>query len=140
MQLIEAKSASPEQQVQHFAALILNNLEASALFLTEALAGKQLDDDHPLFKLTVNALDQFKASGLARSNIDVEIMSFIMLGTIASLVMLSRARSGANVEAMAERYSGEFVRILRGGIFVDAAQQAAAKPARPVIQKKRGTK
>lgn len=138
--VVELNSASLEENVNHIAKLVLSNREAAALLVADALNGKALDADHPLYKLVLKDLEALKASGNARQDFDVEIMSFIMLGSIATLVMLSRAQGNVDIEVLAERFTTDWTRILRQGLFVEKAhpvktahqtEKPSAKTARP---------
>jgi AcrR family transcriptional regulator len=111
--------ASLEEQVKQVARLVLNNREASKLLVADALAGGGLAAEHPLYKLVTQMLEDFKAGGDARSDIDVEVLSFIMLGTVATIIMLSRLGKEGNVDSLAERFTAEWTRILRHGIFAE---------------------
>jgi AcrR family transcriptional regulator len=118
MQFIsDVSDASVEDSVGEVARLVLNNVEASKLFMADAFAGKNLDARHPLYKRVLQILEEFKASDKARADIDVEMMSFILLGSIATLIMLTRLREQHNSEALAQRFTTEWSRVLRHGIF-----------------------
>jgi AcrR family transcriptional regulator len=116
--------ASLEDRVSQVARLVLNNREASKLVIVDALAGGDLAAEHPMYKLILQTLEDFKASGDARSNIDVEVLSFIMLGSVATIIMLSRLGKGGDVDSLAERFTAEWARILRHGIFAEGKSRA----------------
>jgi AcrR family transcriptional regulator len=116
--VVELKTASLEENVKHIAKLVLSNREAAGLLVADALSGKALDAEHPLYKLVLKDLAAFKTSGNARQDFDVEIMSFIMLGSIATLVMLSRAHGDVDTDVLAQRFTTDWTRILRDGLFV----------------------
>ena len=96
-------------------------LEASKLLITDAMAGKDLAREHPLHKLVSGALKELKASGKARADIDLEILTYIMFGSIASTIMLGEQRKGQDVDELAERFTNEWNRILVQGIFTKGA-------------------
>ncbi len=98
--------------------LVLSHPEASRLMITDAMAGTDLDQGHPLYKLVLNMLKELKASGKARADIDVEILTYITFGSIASTIMLGAQRKGEDVDTLAERFANEWNRILEKGIFV----------------------
>lgn len=116
--VVELNSASLEENVNHIAKLVLNNRAAAGLLVADALSGKALDAEHPLYKLVLRDLEALKSSGNARPDFDVEIMSFIMLGSIATLVMLSRAHGNIDTDELAQRFTTDWTRILRDGLFV----------------------
>ena len=113
---------STEDRVHRVAKLILNNREASRVLLADALAGKDFRSDQPLYRLLRGALEHFTASGQARDDMDLEVLSFILLGSVASIIMLSYQQSG-DVDSIAERFTKEWTRILRKGIFVSDADK-----------------
>ncbi|NGY03951.1 TetR/AcrR family transcriptional regulator [Solimonas terrae] len=123
---------STEDRVYRSARLVLNNREASRLMLIDAMAGKELTPDQPLYKLLIASLEQFTASGNARPDIDLEMLPFILLGSIASLIMLSYQHN-SDVDSLARRFTDEYARILREGIIAPRARA----PAQPKTPKKR---
>lgn len=125
--VIELSDATLEENVNHIAKLVLNNREAAGLLIADALSGKALDADHPLYKLVVKDLEGLKASGNARQDFDVDIMSFIMLGSIATLVMLSRTQGAIGTDVLAQRFTTDWTQILRHGLFAEDAHQAKTK-------------
>lgn len=118
----ERDPASTEDRVFLAARLVLNHREASRVMLADAMAGKELRTDQPLYKLLMASLEQFTASGEARADMDLEILSFILLGAIASIIMLSYQHEG-DVDSLARRFTDEYSRILREGIFVAAGRR-----------------
>jgi AcrR family transcriptional regulator len=119
-------SSSMEAQVNSTARIVLGNREAYRVLIADALAGKDLDSEHPLLKVVSRMLEHSKASGDARDDIDVEILSFIMIGSIATLVMLSWRHGG--VDDLAARFTSEWGRILRQGILTNAKRPALKRP------------
>jgi AcrR family transcriptional regulator len=116
-QSVEAMdSRTMEEHVRQVAELVLSNPDSSMLLVTDAMAGRARND-HPLFKLAVRTLDEFKDSRAAPEGMDVDILSYIMLGSLASMVMLSRSSKGGDNQALVQRYTDEWTRILRGGLF-----------------------
>jgi AcrR family transcriptional regulator len=115
--LVTRNDASMEERIVHVANLVLNHREASALFISDALAGRVLQADHPLYRLLRKTLEEFRLSGRARSDMDIEIMSFIMMGSIATLIMLSRLRNSDDRGELARRFTTEWSQILDRGIF-----------------------
>src|SRR3546814_18309104 len=74
--------------------LVLNNREAARVMLADALAGKELRTDQPLYRLLMVSLQQFTQTGNARPDMDLEVLSFTLLGSIASIIMLSYQHEG----------------------------------------------
>jgi AcrR family transcriptional regulator len=126
-------ASSMESQVNSVAKVVLGNREAYRVLIADALAGKDLDSEHPLHKVVRQMLEHSRASGDARDDIDVEILSFIMIGSVATLVMLSWRHEGTGIDALAARFTGEWGRILRQGMFTKSHRSAAKKrvPALP---------
>lgn len=119
----ERTPESTDDRVYLSARLVLNNREAARLMLADAMAGKELTPEHPLYKLLMTALQQFTASGNARPDMDLEILPFILLGSIASIIMLSYQHN-SDVDKLARRFADEYARILREGIIAPGAGRA----------------
>jgi hypothetical protein len=77
--------------------------------------------------LVMKLLRQLIASGKARADIDLEIMTYIMLGTIATTIMLGEQHKGGDLVALAERFTNEWGHILRDGIFAKGTPRSAGK-------------
>ncbi len=116
------KGASLHEHVLDTTKLVLENLEASKLMIVSAMTGKDLDANHPLFKLVKKMLREFIVDGEARGDIDVEIMTYIMLGTISTIVMLGEQKKGADRDTLAGRFAIEWSRVLRRGIFAKGSR------------------
>jgi AcrR family transcriptional regulator len=98
--------------------LVLEHPEASRLMIAAAMAGQDLDRRHPLYKLVVNRLKELRRSGKVRNDLDIEILGYIMFGSIAATIMLGAHRKGDDVDELAERFTNEWDRILEEGIFL----------------------
>jgi AcrR family transcriptional regulator len=118
----DAQPTSMEESVRNVARLVLSNREAASLFLTDALSGRVLDNEHPLSRHMTKMLGDFTTSGLGRPGMDIEVLSAILLGAVASMVMLGHGRGNDDVEKRATRFGREFALMLSQGIF------AAKKP------------
>jgi AcrR family transcriptional regulator len=121
--MLHLDAAPTEEHVHGIATLVLGNREASKLLVADALSGRDFPADHPLYKLLLQVLEEFKASGRARKDMDVEIMSFIMLGSVATLIMLSHLPKGADLDDLARRFTAEWTRVLHEGIFAEGAER-----------------
>ena len=117
-------NASMHDRTFYTTRLVLAHPEATKLMLMAAMAGEDLKRDHPLYQLVSGILKELKASGKCLPDIDPEILTYIMFGSIASTVMLGAQRNGENIDRLAERFSQEWNRILQGGIFVSPASPA----------------
>jgi AcrR family transcriptional regulator len=113
----ELDPATMEDRVYRVARQVMNNREASRLLIADAMAGKDLQKDHPLYRLLLDSLEQFRTSGNAREDMDLEVLSSILVGVVASIIMLSY-QDNSDVDRMARRFTSEWTRILREGIFV----------------------
>lgn len=111
---------NPDDLLLHMARLILRNREAATLLISDAIAGRDLSADHPLNRWLLQALDQLKRSGAARAELDSEILSYIFLGMVSTLVMLSRL-PGTDPEDLAQRFKKEFSEFMRHGIYAQPA-------------------
>lgn len=112
-----AQPTSVEESVRNHARLVLENREAASLFLADALAGRVLDDEHPLSRQLTEMLRGFTTSGVGRPGIDVQVLSSILLGAMASMVMLGHRSDADDVESLAARFAHEFTLMLTQGIF-----------------------
>jgi len=130
-------SSSMEAQVSSVARVVLGNREAYRVLIADALGGKDLDSEHPLHKVVGQMLEHSRASGDARGDIDVEILSFIMIGSVATLVMLSWRHEAAGIEELAARFTREWGRMLRQGIFAKSDQSAVKLRAAPMPSPRR---
>lgn len=129
------RHASLHDRTLHSTKLVLSHPEASKLMITAAMAGSDLDREHPLYILVLRMLEGLKASGVTRPDIDLEILAYILFGSIASTIMLGRQRKGDDLDELAERFTSEWTRILRQGIFTEPAKRKvgrsrADRPAR----------
>lgn len=116
-----APDVSLHDRTFHTTKLVLQHPEGSKLMIAAAMAGKDLDRQHPLYKLVTRMLKELKASGKVRADIDVEILTYIMFGSIASTIMLGAQRKGADLDDLTERFTNEWNRVLTAGIFVKRA-------------------
>jgi AcrR family transcriptional regulator len=130
------KDASLHDRTFHTTKLVLSHPEASRLMITAAMGGTDLYQEHPLYKLVLSMLKELKASGKARADLDVEILTCITFGSIASTIMLGAQRKGEDLDTLAERFANEWNRILQEGIFVERKRPDAG--GRKLIQKARG--
>ena len=120
-----ANPASADDLLLHMARLILTNRDAATLLISDAIAGRDLSMTHPLNQLLVRLLAQMKSSGQARADLDLEVLSYIFLGMVSTLVMLSRLPA-SDTEMLAQRFTREFSAFMRQGIF----EQLPAAPSR----------
>jgi AcrR family transcriptional regulator len=132
------KSASLHDRTFYTTKLVLKHPEASKLMITAAMSGKDLAHEHPLYKLVSNLLKELKQSGKARADIDLEIMTYIMFGSIASTIMLGEQRKGDDVDELSERFTNQWNRILLEGIFLKGAAREidTARPPRELKARK----
>jgi AcrR family transcriptional regulator len=129
----EPQSNSLEDQIYEAAKLVLGNREASRLWVADALDGKAHDPDHPLYKTLIQSLEHLKVSNKARSDIDVEVLTSIMLGVVATLIIHGQQqKKNADIDDVARRFSAEWTRILSRGLFIDGEQPAAKKSSAAV--------
>ena len=133
------KTGSLHDRTFYNTKLVLSHPEAAKLMITAAMAGTDLAREHPLHKLVSNMLKELKANGQVRADIDPEIMTYITFGSIASTIMLGEHRKGDNVDELAERFTKEWTRILRDGIFVKGTSGEGASP-RPARETKTAPK
>ena len=137
---LERVAAPLEERIGYGAKLLLNNREAAKLLLADQIAGKGFGTDHPLHKLVRRMLKDFKARGEAREDIDLEVLTYIMFGINAAILMLGEAGSGDDSDVLAERFAREWGRILSDGIFKGARHRPPAARLTARTPAKRGSK
>lgn len=138
--VVEPESAALEDQIYQAAKLVLSNPAASRLWIADALDGKAHDPNHPLYKTMIQSLEQLKASGDARHDIDVEVLTSIMFGVVATMMIFNEQQEETDVENVARRFAAEWTRILSSGLFIHSgppAATAADASAKPVAAPKR---
>lgn len=108
--------ATADVKLLQMARLILFHRDAATLLVSEALAGRELAPDHPITRMLREALQSLKDSGQARPDADVEILTYIFLGMVATQIMLSRL-PGADKEQLAQRFTRELSAFMRQGLF-----------------------
>jgi hypothetical protein len=86
----------------------------------------------------LQATIELKHSGKARADMDLEIMTYIMFGSIASTIMLGEQRKGDDVDELSERFTNQWNRILLEGIFLKGAAREidTARPPRELKARK----
>jgi AcrR family transcriptional regulator len=129
-------SASLHDRTVHTSKLVLDHPEASQLMITDVMEGKNLSRGHSLYKFVLTMLKDLKASGMARPDLDVEVATYIMFGSIAATVMFGAQRKGEDADALAERFAKEWNRILQTGLFLRSAKlEKTGKQGRPTPAK-----
>lgn len=112
--------ASADDVMLHVANLIMQNRDAATLLVSDAIAGRELSSDHPINRMVRQTLKQIQATGEARADLDIEILSYIFLGMTSTLVMLSRLPE-SDPNELAQRFTRELSNLIRHGIFAPQA-------------------
>ena len=120
-------NASLHDRTFYTTKLVLDHPEAAKLMITGAMGGADLDRQHPLYRLVLSMLKGLKESGKARADVDLEVLTYIMFGSIASTLMFGAQRKGDDVDWLAERFTNEWSRILQEGIFAHRAGRTAGE-------------
>lgn len=123
-------NASLHDRTFYTTKLVLDHPEASKLMITAAMGGADLDRQHPLFKLVSSMLKELKDTGRARADLDLEILTYIAFGSIASTIMLGAQHRGEDINRLAERFTNEWNQILQGGIFVRGSVNESSRRKR----------
>lgn len=119
------RDATMHDRTRYTTKLVLEHPEASKLMIVAAMAGTDLDRSHPLYKLVAKKLKDLRTSGKLRANVDLEILTYILFGSIASTIMLGAQRKGDDLDDLSERFTNEWNRILLHGIFSPATTSKA---------------
>jgi AcrR family transcriptional regulator len=113
--------ASADDLLLRMARLILQNRDAATLLISDAVAGRDLSLDHPITRLVRESLERLKRTGEARADLDADILAYIFMGMVSTLVMLSRL-PGTDAEELAQRFTREFSGFMRLGIYASSAR------------------
>lgn len=132
--------ASMHDRTLHTTKVVLENPEASKLMIVSALSGKELDRNGGLYKLVSKMLTELKSTGKVRPDFDPEIITYIMFGSIAATLMLGEQHKGGNTDALAERFTNEWNRVLQEGIFVKGKAPKAAPSRTPAKRRAKSKK
>lgn len=119
--------ATADDVMLHTARLVLQNRDAAALLVSDAITGRELSRDQPINRVVRMSLEQMKRSGEARADLDIEILSYIFLGMTSTLVMLSRLPD-SDPEQLAQRFARELSNFMRQGIFAPDSEALREKP------------
>lgn len=122
----DSSIAAPGDVILHTARLVLQNRDATALLMSDAIAGRELLRDQPLNRVVQQMLKAMQSSGDARADIDVEILSYIFIGMTSTLVMLSRLPD-SDPEQLAQRFANELSNFMRLGIYAPATAKKRSK-------------
>jgi AcrR family transcriptional regulator len=112
------KHGSLYERTFHGTKLVLDHPEASRLMINAAMGGAHLDSRDPLHKLVLSHLRKLRAAGKVRADVDIRILTYIMIGSVASTIMLGAQHKGESTQRLAESFTNEWTRILREGIFI----------------------
>lgn len=111
-----SSAAEPGDVMLHTARLVLKNRDAATLLVADAIAGRELSPDQPITRVVRQMLQQMQRRGEARADLDIDILSYIFLGMISTLVMLSRLPA-SDPDELAQRFARELSNFMRHGIF-----------------------
>jgi AcrR family transcriptional regulator len=117
------------ERVRDSALVMLNNPEAAKLLIADALTegGRA---HRRLFDMVLKSLNQFKASGVVRADVDAEVFTYISLASNVAALILHYARKKDRVEVTADRFAKEWVALLRKGLFSDQVGRRRSAPRR----------
>jgi AcrR family transcriptional regulator len=113
------RNASLHDRTFYTTKLVLDHPEASKLLIIDLLSGSEGHREHSLFKFVLAMLKELKTTGEAHVDMDVEIMTYIMLGSIAATVMFGAQHQGEDVNGLSERFANAWNRVIRQGFFQD---------------------
>jgi len=119
--------ASLHDRVLYSTKFVFENPEICKLMMADALVGKTLDRGHPMVQLDIKMLRDLISRGQARAGLDAEIVTYIALGSIGAALMLREQHKDGDMDALAERFTNEWISILGSGIFADGVNIEALK-------------
>ena len=127
--------------------IVLNHPQASKLLIESAMAGTDLNRGNPLYNLVLNMLKDLKARGRAHPNLDVEIVTYIMFGSIAATLIMNAQHKKEDIDTLSRRFAVEWDNILQRGMFApgfrvepglhDRKAPKAKLAARKIVRKPR---
>jgi AcrR family transcriptional regulator len=129
--------------------IVLNHPEASKLLIEAAMAGTDLNRGNPLYNLVLNMLKDLKARGRAHPDLDVEIVTYIMFGSIAATLIMNAQHKKEDLDTLSRRFAVEWDNILQRGMFApgvrvstpafsDASKSSKSKPQPRKVSKQVG--
>jgi AcrR family transcriptional regulator len=112
-----------KERVRHDARLILENREATKVLMADALSGRDLLSNHPLYQLTRRLIEEMVADGKARPDVDVEMLTYILLSTTAIMLLVGESHRDIPTEVLAERFAAEWSQLLERGMYIRAPRR-----------------
>jgi AcrR family transcriptional regulator len=122
------ESTSMHDRTFYTTKLVLEHPEASRLMIADAMAGKDLNRQHPLYKLVFNRLTELETAGRIRAGVDLEILAYIHFGSIAATVMLGAQHKGEDLDDLSDRFTTLWNRIMTEGAYVKAKERSPKTP------------
>lgn len=109
------------ERVLYTTKLVMKNPTASKVMVMDALAGGGLGLHDSLYQSVSSRLARLQKAGRVSKVIDVEILTYIHLGSIASTLLLLEQHKDGDLDALAERFAQQWSRILQDSTF-DASE------------------
>jgi hypothetical protein len=95
----------------------LEHPEAAKLLMDAAMSGTDLDSNNPLYRLVLNMLKELKARGEARPDIDVQIATYLMFGSVAATLIMGAQHKGEDIDKLSKRFALQWDTIIERGMF-----------------------
>lgn len=111
------EDAPLHERTFHTTKIVLDHPEAAKLLIDSAMSGTDLDRANPLYKLVLNMLKELKARGQARQDVDVEMATYLMFGSIAATLIMGAQHKGEDVAKLSKRFAIEWDTIMERGMF-----------------------
>lgn len=103
-------------RILHTTELVMRNPEAAKVMLIDAIAGGDLDLHDPLVQSVSGRLKRLKKEGRVDSGTNVEISTFIHIGSIAATLLYQEQHKDTNVKTLARRFAKQWSEVLEQGM------------------------
>ncbi len=98
--------------------LVLENPGVSRAMMVDAITRGELNERHPLFRQVADRLEYLKRNGRLHGDCDLEVRTYIHLGSIVAALLFEKQHEGGDVQALAARFAREWVSILQASMSV----------------------
>jgi AcrR family transcriptional regulator len=104
------------ERTLHTVGLVLENPEVSRAMMVDALTKGELNNKHPLYRLVMERLRYLQKNGKLARDCDLEVRTYIHLGSIAATLLFEKQNEGEDMEKLAARFTREWTGILQSSM------------------------
>jgi AcrR family transcriptional regulator len=106
------------ERTLHTVRLVLENPGVSRAMMVDALTKGDLNAKHPLYKTVLKRLKYLQKEAALSQDADLEVRTFIHLGSIAAALLFQKQHEGEDAVNLAVRFTSEWTRILQADMKV----------------------